>query len=114
MQKRQSNSEIGSRLPKSRQWSYYSRLPVRACTKHLVKRCMLDAVPTMQAAPRKPLVSKENQNSTLGKIGLGSPKLATYFRNRSPMACFITEPPTSEMERVSGMSLGQISTQFCA
>jgi hypothetical protein len=35
-------------------------------------------------------------------------------RKRSPMACFMTAPPTSEMDRVSGMSLGQTSTQFCA
>jgi hypothetical protein len=37
-----------------------------------------------------------------------------YFRNRSPIACVITARPTSEMDCVSGMSLGQISTQFCA
>src|SRR5437763_16094999 len=33
---------------------------------------------------------------------------------KSLTACFITSRSTSEMERVSGMSLGQISTQFCA
>ena len=37
-----------------------------------------------------------------------------YFVNRSLIACFITCPDTAEMELVSGMSLGQTSTQFCA
>src|SRR5271155_5029130 len=32
-------------------------------------------------------------------------------RKRSPMACFITSPPTSEIAFVSGISLGQTSTQ---
>jgi len=40
--------------------------------------------------------------------------MSSYFLNKSPMACFITSPPTSAMERVRGMSLGQTSTQFCA
>ena len=35
-----------------------------------------------------------------------------YLRNRSPIACFMTAPPTSEIDFVSGMSLGQTSTQF--
>ncbi len=35
-------------------------------------------------------------------------------RKRSPSACFMTCPPTSEMDLVSGISLGQTSTQFCA
>ena len=35
-------------------------------------------------------------------------------RKRSPSACFMTCPPTSEMDLVNGMSLGQTSTQFCA
>ena len=35
-----------------------------------------------------------------------------YFRNKSATACFITCPPTSAMDLVSGMSFGQISTQF--
>jgi len=35
-------------------------------------------------------------------------------RKRSPSACFMTCPPTSEMDLVSGMSLGQTSTQFWA
>jgi len=35
-------------------------------------------------------------------------------RNRSPTACFITAPPTSDIDRVSGISFGQASTQFCA
>src|SRR5579864_4952025 len=29
-------------------------------------------------------------------------------------ACFMTWPPTSEMDLVNGMSLGHTSTQFCA
>src|SRR5882672_804439 len=37
-----------------------------------------------------------------------------YFRNRSLIACFITCPLTSEIDFVSGMSLGHISTQFWA
>lgn len=41
-----------------------------------------------------------------------NPPKSDYLRNRSPMACFITSPPTSEIERVRGMSLGQASTQF--
>jgi hypothetical protein len=36
------------------------------------------------------------------------------LRKRSPMACFMTAPPTSEIDLVSGISLGQTSTQFCA
>ena len=40
--------------------------------------------------------------------------LRFYFRNKSPIACFITAPPTSAMERVRGISFGQASTQFCA
>ena len=39
---------------------------------------------------------------------------ANQRRKRSPKACFITWPPTSEMDFVSGISLGQTSTQFCA
>ena len=39
---------------------------------------------------------------------------ADYRLNRSPMACFMTAPPTSEIDRVSGISFGQASTQFCA
>jgi hypothetical protein len=39
---------------------------------------------------------------------------SAYFLNRSPSACFITCPPTSAIDFVSGMSFGQISTQFCA
>src|SRR5579864_2194686 len=35
-------------------------------------------------------------------------------RKRSPRACSITCPPTSEIDFVSGMSLGQTSTQFWA
>ena len=35
-------------------------------------------------------------------------------RKRSPRACFMTWPPTSEMDLVRGISLGQTSTQFCA
>ncbi len=35
-------------------------------------------------------------------------------RKRSPNACFMTWPPTSEMDFVSGISLGQTSTQFWA
>ena len=35
-------------------------------------------------------------------------------RKRSPMACFMTCPLTSEIDFVSGISLGQTSTQFCA
>lgn len=34
--------------------------------------------------------------------------------NKSPIACFMTSPPTSEIDRVSGMSFGQDSRQFCA
>jgi hypothetical protein len=36
----------------------------------------------------------------------------THCRNKSPIACFTTAPPTSEMDRVNGISLGQASTQF--
>jgi len=39
-------------------------------------------------------------------------QLWSYFLNKSPMACFMTWPPTSEMDFVSGISLGQTSTQF--
>src|SRR5262245_12931859 len=46
--------------------------------------------------------------------GLISSVQGYHRRKRSPTACFITAPPTSAMERVRGMSLGQISTQFCA
>ena len=35
-----------------------------------------------------------------------------YFRSRLPKACFMTAPPTSEIDWVRGMSLGQASTQF--
>jgi hypothetical protein len=35
-------------------------------------------------------------------------------RKRSLMACFMTSPLTSEMERVRGISFGQTSTQFWA
>src|SRR6267142_545082 len=42
----------------------------------------------------------------------GQPIPGTYSLNRSRMACFMTCPPTSEMDFVSGMSFGQISTQF--
>src|SRR5262249_19233212 len=35
-------------------------------------------------------------------------------RERSPMACFMTSRLTSEIELVSGISLGQTSTQFWA
>ena len=37
-----------------------------------------------------------------------------YVLNKSFTACNITCPPTSAMDLVSGMSLGQTSTQFCA
>src|SRR6266571_3578236 len=43
-----------------------------------------------------------------------SSALRNQRRKRSPTACFITPPPTSEIERVNGISLGQASTQFCA
>jgi hypothetical protein len=42
------------------------------------------------------------------------PAKNTHCRNKSPIACFITAPPTAEIDRVRGMSLGQASTQFCA
>jgi hypothetical protein len=38
----------------------------------------------------------------------------TYFLKKSLKACLITSPPTWEMDRVRGMSLGQTSTQFWA
>src|ERR1700684_102040 len=41
-------------------------------------------------------------------------KIWFYRRKRSPSACFMTAPPTSEIALVSGISLGQTSTQFCA
>src|SRR6266498_188271 len=41
-------------------------------------------------------------------------RLSSYRLNKSPTACFITAPPTSEIERVSGISFGHASTQFCA
>src|SRR5260370_11158715 len=37
-----------------------------------------------------------------------------HLRSRSPSACFMTWPPTSAIDVVSGMSFGQISTQFWA
>ena len=37
-----------------------------------------------------------------------------HRRSKSPIACFITAPPTSAIEVVRGMSFGQASTQFCA
>ena len=37
---------------------------------------------------------------------------AGYLRRRSPRACFMTWPPTTAIEVVSGISFGQISTQF--
>ena len=47
----------------------------------------------------------------------GKPRLflrAGYLRNRSVRACFMTWPPTSAIDVVMGISLGQISTQFWA
>lgn len=41
-------------------------------------------------------------------------KPRAYLLNKSPIACFMTCPPTSAMDLVSGMSFGQISTQFWA
>src|SRR5438270_11216336 len=38
----------------------------------------------------------------------------SYWRKKSVSACFITARPTSAIAVVSGMSFGQISTQFCA
>ncbi len=59
----------------------------------------------------------ESRASPPGRTG-ETPRPSTgesvYFLNRSPIACFITWPPTSAIDLVSGMSLGQISTQFCA
>jgi hypothetical protein len=46
--------------------------------------------------------------------GLGVADNNFQRRKRSPRACFITWPPTSEIDLVSGMSLGQTSTQFWA
>src|ERR1017187_4027668 len=37
-----------------------------------------------------------------------------HFRSRSPKACFMTWPPTSAIDVVSGIVFGQISTQFWA
>ena len=39
---------------------------------------------------------------------------ANQRRKRSPIACFMTSPLTSDIALVSGISFGQTSTQFCA
>src|SRR6266404_3102622 len=39
--------------------------------------------------------------------------VVNYLLKKSVTACFITSRSTSEIDRVSGMSLGHISTQFC-
>src|SRR6202451_3984128 len=49
---------------------------------------------------------------TRRRDGGATPREKSYRRKRSPMACFITSPLTFEMALVSGISLGQISTQF--
>lgn len=51
---------------------------------------------------------------SLDQIADGGCLCIAYLRIKSPSACFITCPPTSEMDLVSGMSLGQTSTQFWA
>jgi len=51
----------------------------------------------------------KSQTAEFAETGLGP-----YFRNISANACFMTSPPTCEIERVKGMSLGQTSTQFWA
>lgn len=60
-----------------------------------------------QESPKLAPCGKKSDFASFGTNAAGP-----HFLNRSPMACFMTEPPTSEMERVSGISLGQTSTQF--
>ena len=58
--------------------------------------------------------TKSLKNRAAEKSGPDTNLLIIYLRNKSPTACFITCPATCEIELVSGISFGQISTQFCA
>lgn len=58
------------------------------------------------------LLRDSQSRLSLSVVGMNS--RANYLRRRSVRACFMTCPPTTAMEVVSGISFGQISTQFWA
>jgi hypothetical protein len=68
-------------------------------------------LPRQSEVRQNPIFSSDVANPVCGVSELW---IDHHLLSKSPSACFITSPPTSAIDVVNGISLGQISTQFCA